>query len=611
MAIGGASREFVLKIVADVKDAIAGVDKVGKETQSFKEKAIGIGKSVATGLAIAAVVKFGQETVNSAMEADEAMDKVESVFGSASKSVVDFSQTVADKMGLSAQDYQQMVSQTGALLQSMGINNADAAKSTEVLSQRAADLSAIYGGDAPKAMAAFDKALTGQTKGLREYGVVLSKSEIEQRAMNEGYVDSAGKVTKAGMAIAAQELILEKTSKQAGAFAENSSDLGSQQAILAAKMENLKTTIGNMLLPVLQELMVVAQPLLEFVQANITWIAPLVGAIAGLAAGIKIWTAAQWLLNIALDANPIGIVIVAVAALTAAFIYLYQNVEWFHDFINKNWPILVGLMLGGLPAIAAAIYVYWDEIVQFTQWMIDSIIGILSNIYDVITWPFRVAIDAVVSFFGALPGRIQGALGSAWSIITAPFVTAFDWVMQQGAKIGDWFYRLPGTVQGYLSSLFNIITYPFRTAFDSIVNAAKGVGDWFYRLPGQINQWLSNIGNIIKYPFEQAFNAIKTLWNNTIGRINFTIPSWVPGIGGRGWQAPRLAEGGIVNRPTLALIGEAGPEAVIPLNRLSTNSPAQPVIINVYALTASAEVGRQVYQALQEYERISGRRFGT
>jgi hypothetical protein len=55
-----------------------------------------------------------------------------------------------------------------------------------------------------------------------------------------------------------------------------------------------------------------------------------------------------------------------------------------------------------------------------------------------------------------------------------------------------------------------------------------------------------------------------------VGKLSFTVPGWVPGIGGKGFDVPdipMLAQGGIVTSPTLAMIGEAGPEAVIPLNR--------------------------------------------
>src|SRR5207244_9564659 len=74
----------------------------------------------------------------------------------------------------------------------------------------------------------------------------------------------------------------------------------------------------------------------------------------------------------------------------------------------------------------------------------------------------------------------------------------------------------------------------------------------------------------ISAPFKFAFNTIAGFWNNTVGKISFSVPSWVPGLGGKGFDFPKitpLASGGIVTRPTLAMIGEAGPEAVVPLSR--------------------------------------------
>jgi len=70
--------------------------------------------------------------------------------------------------------------------------------------------------------------------------------------------------------------------------------------------------------------------------------------------------------------------------------------------------------------------------------------------------------------------------------------------------------------------------------------------------------------------YKTIFNGIASLWNNSIGKLSFKFPSFVPGLGGKGFEVPNipmLADGGIVNRATLAIIGESGPEAVVPLSR--------------------------------------------
>jgi len=279
--LGGDARSFVLKVVADVKDAVDGVTKVADKTTSMKDKMLGVGKAVAAGVATAAVIEFGKASINAAADADDAMDAINAAFGSASGEIANFAKGAADNMGLSTAAYETMAAKTGNLLQSVVISNTDAAKSTEVLSQRAADMAAIWGTSTEDAMDAINKGLTGATKGLQQFGVKISANEIDARAMAKGYVDASGKVTDAGKAIAAQELILEKTSNVQGAWADNSKDLGSQQEILKAKMENLQATLGQKLLPIVVKLMSMAQPILNFLAANANWLVPIAGVIAG------------------------------------------------------------------------------------------------------------------------------------------------------------------------------------------------------------------------------------------------------------------------------------------------------------------------------------------
>ena len=101
----------------------------------------------------------------------------------------------------------------------------------------------------------------------------------------------------------------------------------------------------------------------------------------------------------------------------------------------------------------------------------------------------------------------------------------------------------------------------FRDIVDAVFSAIKtGIKGGM----DAITTYLSFVMGVYK----AIFNGIATLWNNTIGKLKFSVPSWVPGLGGKGFDVPdipMLAAGGIVTSPTLAMIGERGPEAVIPL----------------------------------------------
>jgi hypothetical protein len=104
--------------------------------------------------------------------------------------------------------------------------------------------------------------------------------------------------------------------------------------------------------------------------------------------------------------------------------------------------------------------------------------------------------------------------------------------------------------------------------------------------------------------YKGLFNGIASVWNNTVGKLSFKIPGWVPVIGGKGFDVPNipmLADGGIVNSPTLALIGERGPEAVVPLTGNNAPNMGNNITINVNGGDPNA-----VVSALRSYMRTNG-----
>ena len=136
---------------------------------------------------------------------------------------------------------------------------------------------------------------------------------------------------------------------------------------------------------------------------------------------------------------------------------------------------------------------------------------------------------------------------------------------------------------------------PFKTVVDTVF--------------GAISYYINNVTipavKALLSVFKTVFNGIASIWNNTIGKLSFKLPSWLPGdLGGKGFEMPdipMLANGGIVTGPTLALIGEAGPEAVIPLDRMGSMGGGSTVTINVQGGDPNA-----VVDALRSYMRQNG-----
>lgn len=104
-----------------------------------------------------------------------------------------------------------------------------------------------------------------------------------------------------------------------------------------------------------------------------------------------------------------------------------------------------------------------------------------------------------------------------------------------------------------------------RGALDAVHDGAIGLWNFFKDLPAKLWGITTAVKDAILWPYKTAFNAIAKLWNNTVGQLSFSVPDWVPGLGGKGFSMPHLPEfhaGGVVpgrpgtEVPIMAMAGE-------------------------------------------------------
>lgn len=135
------------------------------------------------------------------------------------------------------------------------------------------------------------------------------------------------------------------------------------------------------------------------------------------------------------------------------------------------------------------------------------------------------------------------------------------------------FRRIVNAVFGAVSGAARAMGGAVSGALGGLRNAVSSAASWvggqvdriigFFRgLPGRVRSGMSSIGSAISSPFRAGLNGLKRLWNSTVGRVSFRIPSWVPGIGNKGWSFPRMATGGVIQPGRSYLVGERGPEVV-------------------------------------------------
>lgn len=211
-----------------------------------------------------------------------------------------------------------------------------------------------------------------------------------------------------------------------------------------------------------------------------------------------------------------------------------------------------------------------DEIIKVFQSLWDNLIDpiirpMLETLKRVWEENLRPIVDKVYEFVLKL---INFAL-LIWNKFISPII---QWLTEKLAPTFEFVGGFISGVIGYLGTFISSVVGGIIGVFSGIIDFLTGVftGDWEKAWNGvkSIFQNIANsLGGIIKAPINFIIDCV----NGFIRGLNkIKIPDWVPGVGGKGiniGEIPRLARGGIAMSPTVALFGEAGREAVLPLDR--------------------------------------------
>ncbi|MGY4098041.1 phage tail tape measure protein [Nocardia sp. R16R-3T] len=183
------------------------------------------------------------------------------------------------------------------------------------------------------------------------------------------------------------------------------------------------------------------------------------------AGATKAWTAVQWLWNAAMSANPLGLVVIAIAALVAGIVVAYQKSETFREIVQGAWE-----------GIKTAALFVWDNVLKpFFSWWV----GNLQKAGEIATWlwqnviqPGFDGIGAIIS--GAWSNVIKpalDALGAAWSWIGDKAGEAKDWIVDKWNAMVDFVTELPGRVTSAASGLWDTIKESFKSAINWLIKA--------------------------------------------------------------------------------------------------------------------------------------------
>jgi hypothetical protein len=251
------SRTLKLSILADIDNLKKNLNTGSNQVQGFGDKIAKFGKiaAVAFAAAGAVAVKFGVDAVKSASDLAETVAKTGEIFGDSASDIEAFAETSAKALGQTKQQALDAASTFAVFGKSAGLAGDDLVKFSTDFTGLASDLASFNNTSPEEAITAIGSALRGEAEPLRRYGVLLDDASLRQEALALGIVNTTkNALTPQQKVLAAQALIYKQTSDAQGDFARTSDGLANQQRILTAQLENVKTTIGSALLPIVLEI---------------------------------------------------------------------------------------------------------------------------------------------------------------------------------------------------------------------------------------------------------------------------------------------------------------------------------------------------------------------
>jgi len=313
-----------------------------------------------------------------------------------------------------------------------------------------------------------------------------------------------------------------------------------------------------------------------------------------------LWAVAQGILNAVMSANPVMLVVLAIAALIGAIVLVIMNFESVKEVAIAVWEAIVGAVVTAWNAIVGAIQVAWDSIVFAFNWFLNFIKGFWKGILDyfLFVWDTMLLliigwVKFVIDNFDKIPAFIQ----KVWDDICKAFEWAINWIQDNFAKIPEFFESIWTKVSNFVSGIWDGICNSIGSAIEWLKKAFNKLPEWFSVLWNKIS---TTATSLFKNIVNGIISAFEWLINNAIGLVNglidganrllevtgASIPK-IPTV-----SIPRLADGGLITQRMFAEIGEAGPEVVIPLDRLNEfSSNNQTISISLDEITVQDSDG--------------------
>jgi len=589
-------------------EAESGLGKFQSKMEAAGAKMRAIGSTLTTSLTLP-IVGAGVVATKWAMDAEEAANKVNVVFGESAVFIDHWAKNSAKAFGLSKGQANDAFGSIGTMLQGFGVETGKLPTMSNDILTLAADLGSFHNLKTPEVLDMISASFRGEFDSIQRVIPTINAAAVETEALTMTGKKNASQLTAQEKAMATYSLVMKGAGPAMGDFARTQDSATNSSKVAMAQFRTAAEVLGANLLPIVTKIATKAAELAE----KFSNLSPtmqkvvLVGAALLAAIGPIVSVAGALATALAFIASPVGLVVAAIAALVAGLVIAYKKSESFRNIVDgvartirEQLALAVEFIRTTvLPALQQGFENLKPVLAAFGQFLIVVFERIGQTIQRLA--PVWQGIAAVVSFVMPL---IQNQVAAALRMIQG-IIQIFTAVVS-GNWSGAW-TGIKNVFSGIWDGIRGIVTFGAA----AIKGSLKGVVDW-------VGEKFGGLGAVISAPFTAGFGAIKSAWNSTIGGRSITMPD-LPGLPGRGqtFTFPRLHTGGIVpgRRGAEVMANLQAGEMVLSLAQVDAMRNGRAVtggggtVINVTVNAGvgnPAEIGRTVVDSIKAYESRNG-----
>lgn len=324
-----------------------------------------VGTTIAGAVSLHAVGGFVKDSLNAASDLNEAKNKAQAIFGKGYQDVAAWAKNSRDEMGMSKAMAFETSSSFAGLFKNTGASEDQAKKMAQLATKLAADLGSFHNLNTEESVQKLMSTFKGESDPAMRFNVLIDEATLKQKALEMGLISTTkGALPKAIRTQAIYAAVLEQTKDAQGDFMKTGNGFANMQKKLSEGWKDLSAGIGQVFMPYAIKLQQWGLESLDWIEANAStiktwakWIAYAGGTLVGLYTAAKLLLfpvkvfkmiagpamflvkvlrlgkVAMFAFNVVARMSPFGWVATAIGAV----VYLWNNFDWFKNWIIKAW----------------------------------------------------------------------------------------------------------------------------------------------------------------------------------------------------------------------------------------------------------------------------------